>query len=114
MRDRPLAHPRRRLSPVHVRQVSNGLAGIRNFTPDTSQLHPIPVDTWGPLVFLNWGEEQLPPLEEVLGAGGKQLEAEGLKSDDWVFYKRVDHPMACKCAPPAYPGWWGERRCAGM
>jgi hypothetical protein len=36
------------------------------------------------------------PLAEVMGAGGKQLEAEGLKADDWQFHKRVEYP----CAPP--------------
>ena len=73
-------------------KIANGLAGIKNFTPDTSALRPIRVDTWGPLIFLHMGKNELPPVEEVMGAGGVQLEAEGLKSEEWQFLKRVDYP----------------------
>jgi hypothetical protein len=79
--------------------VSNGLAGIKNFTPDTSALTPIRVDTWGPLIFLHMGDNELPPVAQVMGAGGEQLELEGMKSEEWQFYKRVDYPMARAALP---------------
>jgi hypothetical protein len=80
-------------------QVANGLAGIRNFTPETSSLWPIRCETWGPLVFLHMGDNaDLPSVAEVMGAGGELLAAEGVKDDDWQFYKRVEYPCVW---PPA-------------
>lgn len=104
-------------------RISHGLAGIRDFTPETSGLTPIRADVWGPLVFLHWGDNELPPVAEALGAGGAALAAEGVTAEDWVrerrraphhcgwvfcaqsdlslqvHHKRVDYPMACnwKC-----------------
>lgn len=108
-------------------RISNGLAGIRNFSPDASSLAPIHVDTWGPLVFIHLGEETPPPLAQVMGAGGQQLAAEGLADPDWQWYKRIDYPMACNWKAMVdnyqdgnYHGaidWWGvwqrrRRTCA--
>ena len=86
-------------------KIANGLAGIRNFTPETSSLWPIRCEVWGPLVFLHLGDHtDLPSVAEVMGAGGELLASEGLKDDDWVFHKRVEYPMACnwKCMVDNY------------
>ena len=86
-------------------KISNGLAGIRNFTPETSSLWPIRCEVWGPLVFLHLGDNKdLPPVAEVMGAGGELLASEGLKDGEWQFYKRVEYPMACnwKCMVDNY------------
>ena len=79
-------------------QIANGLAGIRNFTPETSSLWPIRCEVWGPLIFLHMGDNtDLPPVAEVMGAGGELLAKEGVKDADWQFYKRVEYP----CVPDA-------------
>ena len=78
-------------------KIANGLAGIRNFTPETSSLWPIRCEVWGPLVFLCMGDNpDLPSVKEVMGAGGELLAKEGVADADWQFYKRVEYP----CVPP--------------
>lgn len=85
-------------------KIAHGLAGIENFSPESSGLTPIPSTVWGPLVFLNWGNTPLEPIEAFLGAGGAQLASEGVTSPDWVHHKKVDYPMACnwKCMTDNY------------
>ena len=38
---------------------------------------------------------ELPPMEEYLGGADPQWESEGLKTDDWIFHKRLSYPMLC-------------------
>ena len=100
-------------------KVAHGLAGIRDFSPETSSLKPLKVDTWGPLVFLYWGDAEAdapPSVSQFLGDGGARLASElataagnppgqaGNPGSDWVHHKRVEYPMACnwKCMTDNY------------
>src|SRR5215210_7896350 len=60
---------------------------------DELALVPLAVDTWGPFLFVNPGDDA-PPLGEALGSLPERLADAGLELDGLRFRRRVDYELA--------------------
>jgi hypothetical protein len=86
------------------------------FDPDAFSLIPLPVDTWGPFIFVN-PDRQTPPLADLLGALPGLVAATGLdlganrrrvrRTDDIAANWKVvvDNYLECYHCPVAHPGF---------
>ena len=73
---------------------ANKLFGIKNFRQEDNGLKPIQVDSWGPFIFLCFGDEKLPPVSETHKEVLDPVEEFG-RLDKLKHVKRRDYPMEC-------------------